>query len=183
MMTPALPSSPDQNARQRELNPVLSAALSSLDMDLDAELARYQLAQQPISPSSEGDVISTASSPMLGDQGDGRSLPAIAAMSNFSQNPFSDSISDYADCSVTSLQPQDPEADQGSVAPETYLASSEELLRSLEEDTEASDVEPPRRRRLPNVLTPLGVGLMLLVSLSSLTVVAILFNARSARLA
>lgn len=68
---------------------------------------------------------------------------------------------DLADPYANNLQPDD------------YLASSEQLLRSLAE--EEADVRA-ERRFLDSVLTPLGVGLMLLLLLSSATVGYIVMN-------
>lgn len=178
MMTPALPSSSDQTSRQRELHPVLSAALSSLDMDLDAELTRYQLAQRPGSSLVKAGVLSSATSPEAAAQDDGQAGSAAVA-ADFVDNPFSNVAPGYDDLSAALTRTQAPDAEQSNAAPETYLASSEELLRSLD-NAEVSDAAPlPQQRRFPNLLTPLGVGLLLLISLSSLTAVTLLLNARS----
>ncbi|NEQ22178.1 MAG: hypothetical protein F6K28_23890 [Microcoleus sp. SIO2G3] len=58
--------------------------------------------------------------------------------------------------------------------PEDYLESSEQLLRSLGE--EEADIHQPRKRFTDRLLTPLGVGSVLLLLLSSATVAYIITN-------
>lgn len=62
--------------------------------------------------------------------------------------------------------------------PDDYLESSEELLRSLAEEEAVARVE---RGFMQNLLTPLGLGLMLLLLLSSATLGYLLMNPLGAR--
>ncbi len=76
-------------------------------------------------------------------------------------------------------EPADIEGDLANFAaepaqPEDYLESSEQLLRSLGE--EEADIHQPRKRFTDRLLTPLGVGSVLLLLLSSATVAYIITN-------
>jgi hypothetical protein len=76
-------------------------------------------------------------------------------------------------------EPADIEGDLANFAPEQaqpedYLESSEQLLRSLGE--EEADIHQPRKRFTDRLLTPLGVGSVLLLLLSSATVAYIITN-------
>ncbi|MEO0407270.1 MAG: SPOR domain-containing protein [Cyanobacteria bacterium P01_A01_bin.135] len=187
-----------QSSRQRDLHPVLSAALSSLDVDLEAELTRYQLAQcaalcsalsqRPHDTATDAvqlSATSTALTTMTHSGALGAITNHTAADLTGADNPFSEVPLEGLNTVTIGEAPSDHSTD----APQTYLASSEALLRSLdEEDTSTA----PRTWRLPAIftpraiashLTPLGVGLMLLVGLSSLMATTLVLDARSQRLA
>lgn len=60
--------------------------------------------------------------------------------------------------------------------PVDYLASSEELLRSIAEEDPALRTEPEPNALLNTLLTPLGIGSMLLLLLSSTTLGYVMMN-------
>ena len=169
--------------RQRDLHPVLSAALSSLDVNLEAELTRYQLArcdalihQQDASPETLALITIPKESHAIAGN------PAEAAIQGL-DNPFSAALLDGLNTTVL----RDTASPAPTDGPQTYLASSEELLRSL--DGPDDELSPHQKGRLPRVLerwnmallalTPLSVGLMILVGLSSLMATSLALNARS----
>jgi len=79
-----------------------------------------------------------------------------------------------ADPEANLLQPPDAEPE----LPEDYLASSEELLRSIaEEDPQQRAVQP--NQLLDTLLTPLGIGSLLLLMLSSATLGYLVMNPAS----
>jgi SPOR domain len=61
-------------------------------------------------------------------------------------------------------------------SPTDYLASSEELLRSIAEEDPALRAEPEPNALLNTLLTPLGIGSMLLLLLSSTTLGYVMMN-------
>ncbi|MGF1512487.1 MAG: hypothetical protein ACFB5Z_02150 [Elainellaceae cyanobacterium] len=150
-----------------------------------AQVGQVQVGQMQAGQAQVGQV---QTGPMPSAQAQSNLEMAIAAASSGVGGqilPYS--MGEYAD------ESQDASADS-TAAPETYLESSEELLRSLGdtygEASYADDLygrlpqggERPRRR-FPGLFTPLGVGLILLVGLSSLTLTYAFFNIRSAQVA
>ncbi|HEY9893630.1 MAG TPA: SPOR domain-containing protein [Candidatus Sericytochromatia bacterium] len=212
------------------INPVLQAALSSLDVQLEEELARYrrQRAGRPLmSPKGLGrnqthkpiDLMSVrggnqpqrpalgmstaplASFPLFMVQPGPEASPAdethqqkaqpspmnIASgaspgMVVADQNQADDNLGIQHD--TQPLTPPNQSAGRGDFAtvgvsqspPEDYLESSEQLLRSL---AEAETVPAPKKHFTEKLLTPLGVGSILLLLLSSATAVYFLSNPSS----
>ncbi|MDX2216322.1 MAG: SPOR domain-containing protein [Oculatellaceae cyanobacterium bins.114] len=179
------------------LHPVLQAALESLDVGLDEELTRYrrmrgrkpgqierkQRDRQPdtivIGASSAAHLPSDATLATSASHADG-SLPipplAIAA------DPLSDPFADYG--LQSSLTPFNPETGQPLTEhqseegePDNYLASSEELLKSIAEEEDLRAEQEPGM--LESLLTPLGIGSMLLLLLSSITFGYLIMNPNS----
>jgi len=76
---------------------------------------------------------------------------------------------------VKSDQTENTPTDDTPKEPDDYLESSEALLRSLTEE------QPPKRKpsNSDNLLSPLGIGSMLLLLLASLTLGYVLFNPKS----
>jgi hypothetical protein len=76
---------------------------------------------------------------------------------------------------VKSDQTENIPSDDTPKQPDDYLESSEALLRSLTEE------QPPKRKpsNSDNLLSPLGIGSMLLLLLASLTLGYVLFNPKS----
>jgi hypothetical protein len=75
------------------------------------------------------------------------------------------------------LQPEQSLAKPDELAPDNYLESSEELLKSIaEEEALRAEREP---RLLESLLTPLGIGSMLLLLLSSVTFGYLVMNPSS----
>ena len=212
------------------INPALQAALSSLDVQLEEELARYrrQRAGRPLmSPKGLGrnqthkpiDLMSVrggnqpqrpalgmstaplASFPLFMVQPGPEASPAdethqqkaqpsplnIASeappgMVVAAQNQADDNLGIQHD--TQPLTPPNQSAGRGDLAtvgvsqspPEDYLESSEQLLRSL---AEAETVPAPKKHFTEKLLTPLGVGSILLLLLSSATAVYFLSNPSS----
>ena len=212
------------------INPALQAALSSLDVQLEEELARYrrQRAGRPLmSPKGLGrnqthkpiDLMSVrggnqpqrpalgmstaplASFPLFMVQPGPEASPAdethqqkaqpspmnIASgaspgMVVADQNQADDNLGIQHD--TQPLTPPNQSAGRGDLAtvgvsqspPEDYLESSEQLLRSL---AEAETVPAPKKHFTEKLLTPLGVGSILLLLLSSATAVYFLSNPSS----
>lgn len=217
----------------QSIKPALQAALVSLDMQLEEELARYrrQKAGRPVMPPrglgrhqvrKPLDLISvdrageTVQRPALGMSTAPKiSMPLTSA--HQTPAPLSDwetereefpptsqpsrvsSVpSGLSDASIipspsnattdrpapaprmTERQtaPGQSESDLAAFAdaqaqPEDYLESSEQLLRSLAEDEKRAE---PQKRFTDRLLTPLGVGSILLLLLSSATLVYIFTN-------
>lgn len=90
------------------------------------------------------------------------------------------SYGDLADLSAYAPSPTLRKLMQaGTVPPESptdYLASSEELLRSIAEEDPALRAEPEPNALLNTLLTPLGIGSMLLLLLSSTTLGYVMMN-------
>jgi len=213
------------------INPALQAALSSLDVQLEEELARYrrQRAGRPLmSPKGLGrnqthkpiDLMSVrggnqpqrpalgmstaplASFPLFMVQPGPEASPAdethqqkaqpspmnIASgaspgMVVADQNQADDNLGGIQH-GIQPLTPPNQSAGRGDLAtvgvsqspPEDYLESSEQLLRSL---AEAETVPAPKKHFTEKLLTPLGVGSILLLLLSSATAVYFLSNPSS----
>ena len=218
------------------INPVLQAALVSLDVQLEEELARYRRqrsgrpvtslrglgrhqTRKPIELISVERVSSPTQQPALGmstappvmfplamvkpipegtptQESDreqitqtGQLETASAAISEPTSGgvvPFPANATDNnltAEESVTqSLNRPEESADgRGDLVtvaatqtpPQDYLESSEKLLRSLAEEEKSA---PPRKRFTDKLLTPLGVGSILLLLLSSATLAYLITN-------
>lgn len=207
------------------INPTLQAALSSLDVQLEEELARYrrQRTGRPLmSPKGLGrnqthkpiDLISVErvrnqpQRPALG-----MSTAPLASFPLFMVQPAPEAsshqtppnplniTSDTSPGMVVAAQnqaddnfgsqpgtepptPPIPLAGGGGLAtagisqspPEDYLESSEQLLRSL---AEAETAPAPKKPFTEKLLTPLGIGSLLLLLLSSATAVYFLSNPSS----
>lgn len=175
------------------LHPKLQRALGCLDMRLDEELARYrrqkagrstpsidglrrkQVAQVDLMSFSSADVISTSQS---GDDRASSISPVLSASIPLRHDPVevSELSSDLAVIStdrdddhatlIHSLQDSEAnhELTDSSTPADDYLESSEELLRSLAREEAQVQVE---RGFLEGLMTPLGVGAMLMLLLSS----------------
>lgn len=212
------------------INPVLQAALASLDVQLEEELAHYrrQRAGRPVTP-ARGLSRYQARKPLdliAVDQGNKKTQRPALGMSTAPQisfplvmnpmptatpdretnqelaaqtdpqyppsslpsepaSPLVTSAWNNADASHStqgmreSLTPQDKRTEAAGdlvplaaaqSQPEDYLESSEQLLRSLaEEQTETT----PKKRFADRFLSPLGVGSILLLLLSSATLIYI----------
>lgn len=177
------------------LHPTLRAALGSLDVQLEDELALYRRQRRTVpamaasriaqkTPPPPLEVVHLnfpeAVAPALGaspglsvEELDSKALPPAIAQENLaletlSKNPSPEPIPG----TVT------PQLAAGS--PENYLESSEQLLKSLTEETPEKTSEEPEENEPPsfadNLLTPLGLGSMLLLLLSSASLGYLLMN-------
>ncbi|NEP61926.1 MAG: SPOR domain-containing protein [Symploca sp. SIO2G7] len=217
-----------QSSSNQSLNPCLQAALGSLDVQLEEELARYRRkragrpvksarglgsnqvrqpielisikkpvaqTQQPILQESSAPVISLPQTPELRmpptvlpqemspelisdtEQLDDSSVVAP----ELPESPIDESLvapsgeneqltsSEETTEEAANLLPSEPSQEQ----PEDYLESSEKLLESLREEEANTQ---PQKRFTSQLLTPLGVGLMLLVLLSGATMIYLAMN-------
>lgn len=201
------------------LHPVLQAALGSLDIQLEDELARYrrQRAGRPVMPprgfrrhqtrkpldlisletpggQTQQRALGMSTAPVMSfPLGMGNQTPAaepfneterldahLSASSEPSQGLVVPSAKAAADPAGTepnvTKRRESAEGDLVSLGadqspPEDYLESSEKLLESLSEQEEP--VQPQKPNRL---LTPLGIGSILLLLLSSATVIYLATN-------
>jgi hypothetical protein len=212
------------------INPVLQAALTSLDVQLEEELAHYrrQRAGRPVTPArglsryqarkpldliavdqgqqkTQRPALGMSTAPQisfplvmnpmptatpdretnqeLADQSDQQYPPS--SLSSDPTSPLVTSAWSNADAAHStqgvreSLTPPDKRAEPGGdlvplaaaqSQPEDYLESSEQLLRSLSE--EQADTAP-KKRFADRFLSPLGVGSILLLLLTSTTLIYI----------
>lgn len=158
------------------INPALQAALSNLDVQLEAELARYRR-QQGRTSANNPSQQPPARSPMEPIAISITDPPQPAIASNplpssakeqlvLSPNPSSDSSAQTPTGNLVNPHTSQP-------AVEDYLASSEQLRRSLsDEDAKL----PDESSLLDGVLSPLGIGSMLLLLLSSVSMGYLLMN-------
>lgn len=197
---PSTASSPTEPLPSHGLHPILGAALQCLEIDLDAELKRYRKSRTPdsesgvaqpspddsdrtsaavpVSPSSETEMesLDTAASPELiippSDPMDAEAveqpitspLTTSATLESLTPEP------------VSFPSPENADFDQlwseaAPVGPEDYLASSEELLKSLatEDATPVDSQSLPVSAEEPLLLpVVLGASLALLVAMIAL---------------
>lgn len=198
------------------INPVLQAALSSLDVQLEEELARYRrqrLGRPVTTPKGLGrhqtrkpiDLIAVervgtgpqrpalgmstsplASFPLFNVQPD----PEAAANAATQQTPSSQLNVAPASPGVVVAAPNQTDANSetppeqpsnlatvatSQAPPEDYLESSEQLLKSLAQET----TPPPKKPFAAKLLTPLGIGSLLLLLLSGATAAFVLSNPSS----
>ncbi len=166
------------------LHPAIQATLIGLDVTLDQELIRYRrqrtLRRHEPSPRVHQTpaLSSSAASPNFSNLSTASAAVPSAALGSASLY-YSADKSAAADGAIASTLPS-PEPHASSV--DGYLESSEELLRSLVDDPHASaqapneDDEPEEPGLIATLLTPLGVGSMLLLLLSSATLGYVLLN-------
>ncbi len=178
------------------LNPLLQAALSSLDISLEEELIRYRRLSKGSKPNfPQGNTLIQP--------------PPTAETLDLSQSaeasPEIDSVSTTTEInSTTQLQPNSPQENAASnlvhqpteseekqnlaepnnnqQPPEDYLESSEQLLRSLEENkSEPQKPEPQKTPAWKQVLfSPLGIGSVAVFVVASTLFGATLLDSQTA---
>jgi hypothetical protein len=165
-----------RSAAPPSINPALQAALSNLDVQLEAELARYRR-QQGRTPATNPSQQPPARSPVESIAISITDPPQPAIASNplpssakeqlvLSPHPSADSSAQTPTGNLVNPHTSQP-------AVEDYLASSEQLRRSLsDEDANL----PDESSLLDGVLSPLGIGSMLLLLLSSVSMGYLLMN-------
>ncbi len=214
-------SNESNSSPNSSLNPVLQAALSSLDVQLEEELARYrrQKTGRPVT-SSKGLGRNLTRKPIdliaverVGTQPQrpalGMSTAPLASFPLFMVQPDAapqttplEQINVATDSPGMVVAAPNPTADQSGTPPQTehltahspskagdlatvatpesppedYLESSEQLLRSLAQEEATPQPQKPFAAKL---LTPLGVGSILLLLLSSATAAFVLSNPAS----
>jgi hypothetical protein len=171
------PSSAEFNSYS--LHPALRCALATLDTRLEDELARYRRyrAGMRVSPSSSNlpKAIEPAAARPAAKKA-GLDLPFIFTPPEAQEPPIDrlvadDSLAtgqeDFAPLAVWAGEPTQEDAGfqlGEAEMPQDYLESSEELLRSLAQEESGEAIE---RNILDNLLTPLGVGSLLLMLMGS----------------
>lgn len=169
-------------ATKPSLNPALQMALGSLDVRLDNELERYRLAAKrwqsvasrtPVSPPSvkivEGRLAPTPPPSVSASE-------TASDPQNASPTPLPEQLELPApDDASNPPQNLADDAPPTSLPPQAYLESSEQLLDSqIEPVAEASD-----ERSVKSLMTPLGVGSILLFLAASATLGYVLANPNS----
>lgn len=204
------------------LHPTLQAALGSLDVQLEVELARYRRQRRTRGGRAKPSAAPKAASSQqrhpkpidmiaIGAIG-GRTQPrpevppdvALDPSGSLDQDLWQQPLdgsaaaghltiasdlspkttaSDAATSSQSALKSghsaSRPHAAEDQLEAE-YFASSEELLRSLAEEDVA--LQTPQRNWLADLLTPLGIGSLLLLLLSSATIGYLILNPASLRI-
>jgi hypothetical protein len=154
------------------LHPALRCALATLDTRLEDELARYRRyrAGLRVAPSSSNlpKAIEAAPAKPVAKKA-GLDLPFIFTPPEEIQAPAIEpdnmmAADHFAPLAVWSGEPAQTEGLGEAEMPQDYLESSEELLRSLAQEESGEAIE---RNILDNLLTPLGVGSLLLMLMGS----------------
>ncbi|MEA5513626.1 hypothetical protein [Nodularia sp. UHCC 0506] len=181
------------------LKPPLAAALASLEVPIDQELARYRRTRIGVriqNQSPMGSDIGSQSSDLPDHQATGGKITPTAFILNgtseansapnspdyFNLISDSESINSHIPPSATnsssSIVPAVVDGDKNdhSSQPDDYLESSEALLQSLT-DAEQSTELPSHPN--DNFLSPLGIGSMLLLLVASLTLGYVVLNPNS----
>jgi len=186
-----MPKSNHTSPKLPTIHPTLKAALGSLDVQIEEELARYrkQRKVQPVMPASR---IGQKPTPLplevvhldFPPQGTPLELP----LEETAAKALPESIVTEANLISSSASSQNsqltPNSQHGETPPENYLESSEQLLKSLTESGQqggaapVGDVEEETEvaTLADHLLTPLGVGSMLLLLLSSASLGYLLLN-------
>lgn len=160
----------DGSSPTPDLQPGLKVALGSMDVELEAELARYRRQSkksQPFAPISTTQIPEgkfQVPAPTLSADSQPPSTPPTAAAS-ISIAPTAPSTPKTEEIATI------PPAAQTPSAPNDYLDSSEELLRTT--DDEPVESSTPKQNAL---LTPLGIGSGLLFLLAATTLGYVAFN-------
>ncbi|MBD2081606.1 hypothetical protein [Leptolyngbya sp. FACHB-17] len=172
------------------LNPKLQQALSCLDLRLEDELTRYRrqraglsvapIVLRPKQPQKKPLELAAATdteAPALPQ------APPKAISFDLGTSSMSDQSIAAADTDESAMIPYEPEtagaalfeiANPGEQAPaEDYLESSEQLLKSLKREEAKVEVE---RGFLQSLSTPLGIGSMLTLLLSSAMLGYVIMN-------
>jgi hypothetical protein len=175
--------SEEETSAQPSLNSKLQRALNCLDVQLEEELTRYrrQRAGRSIAPSNGLKRKQPAKLELMSLGEPAPAMPQVPSLSAHSDSPFEPDLQpsfDPDESSRLAILPPEPQTDHeilyppqvesthlaGSAPPDDYLESSEELLRSLAREEAQVRVD---RGFLESLATPLGVGSMLMLLLSS----------------
>ena len=188
------------------LNPALTKALASLEVQLDQELTRYRRTRKTSRQQTSGSVqsynrqrktallndiqlpavppITPVKNPFLTTKTEAMNFPQEFAISDIEENPTPpNSAKSSSSIVLTKIQPPENQTllstNDPPKQPDDYLKSSEALLRSLT----AEKTQTPNSPNSPNfrnsVLSPIGIGSMLLLLLTSLTLGYIVLNPKN----
>ncbi len=188
------------------LNPVLTTALASLEVQLDQELTRYRRtrknARQQPSRSVESytrhkktallndiqlpavpPIAIPPENPFLTTETEAINFPQEFTTPEIEETPTSPNLEKSSSSIVpTKIQPAENQTllttNDTLKQPDDYLESSEALLRSL--TAEAPQTQTPNSRSSrDSVLSPMGIGSMLLLLLASLTLGYVVLNPKN----
>ncbi|MFW6359880.1 MAG: SPOR domain-containing protein [Chroococcales cyanobacterium] len=166
------------------INPVLQAALSSLDIQLESELTRYRrLRERPIKPRRQPSEASSPSSrlkeiafepttkPPANNPSAkaGDSAIALPSMGKPLDNNVEEAVSTLVHQPQESATQSESAAQSDSVPPQIppqdYLESSEKLLQTLAEEENVNEADSNDSNPL---FTPLSVGAVLVLFVASM---------------
>lgn len=195
-----MPRSPKTPNDIQSIHPTLRAALGSLDVQLEEELARYRkqrravpvmaasrIGQPPSHPPLEVVNLHLPSSPVAAsalpptEETAAKSFPGgvdtpDSIVNSAPQNQLAAATGAKIGEELGSSSLVASHNPSATTAPENYLESSEQLLKSLAEESAESKEEVETSSLADNLLTPLGMGSMLLLLLSSASIGYLLFN-------
>jgi hypothetical protein len=186
-MNPRSSVTSSQELSPTPLHPSISAVMGTLDINLEKELTQYRrhrrLAEQWVPPSRRltlqppsqtvelitptGEEKTKVSAPYLG----GEEKPSTSVPSNGSSSLLVITPARYGGAIETSSAPK-PATPESGPAPEKYLESSAELLKSLEE---SNNNTPREAASNDSLFTPLGIGSLSLFLLSCITLGYVIF--------
>jgi hypothetical protein len=156
-----------QDSQTSLLNPALQAALNCLDVDLEQEIFRYKR-RQGIKRASDRGLLTVGSSP---------SSDLVTTTTSSRPNP--DISTPVASSFQPSINPQNralrssagvlTKTETTTAPPDDYLASSEQLLRSLAEDPKSL-----KQAQKSGWLNPLGLAALLLLLVAGVTLAYVL---------
>ncbi|MDY6781238.1 MAG: hypothetical protein SW833_01555 [Cyanobacteriota bacterium] len=151
---------PAETSQASKPHPTLSAALSCMDVQLEAELARYrrQRADRGESPAASTSPQSLILPALTVDP-----AGAIVPSPLPAQQPDRETeFEPPSEGDGIPLPPIESPSQLDEPTPDDYLESSEQLLRDLEQESNSQETAPtPTLTK--RLLSPLGVGSMLLV--------------------
>ncbi len=192
-------NSGSQPSKTPGLKPVLAAALACLEVQLDQELARYRRTKTTYRTPSQSHLGSSSSSqPQQFTEITAATptasyelspTPPVSVPETHKVEPIPQTIPERPKVEPT---PPGDRSDSGSIVPtvvkdsqnenninsepDDYLESSEALLRSL---TEEQPSNQKRTSTADSLLSPLGIGSMLLLLVASVTLGYVVFNPKS----
>lgn len=177
-----------------ELNPTLSTALASLEVQLEQELTRYRRTRktfrQQTSVSTEA-YIRIPKNPDLNDiqlpvvpptATQAISLPQELTIPEVQENPIPENVA-ISNSSIVHTKIQTPEnqtllaTNNTPQIPNDYLESSEGLLRNLTGGQETKKTNVPKSRE--TVLSPVGITSIFCLLLATLTLSYVIFNPKN----
>jgi hypothetical protein len=172
-----------QSVRQTVASPIHQSVerptTSSVPQGVEFSVAKSGKSAVPTLEStlhpSPASVVSTAEARISEPEQTADELASARIASYAEQND----LSAYAPSSTLQKLIQQPVPYSAPDAPDDYLASSEELLRSIAEEDRELGAERDPNTLLDTLLTPLGVGSMLLLVLASTTVGYVIMNPTS----
>lgn len=173
-----------QELSPTSLHPSISAVMGTLDINLEKELTQYRrhrrraeqwvppsrrLTLQP--PSQTVELITPTPEENTNASVGGEEKPSTSVSSNGSSSLLVITPAHSGGAIETSSAPK-PATPESSPAPEKYLESSAELLKSLEE---SNNTTPRETASNDSLFTPLGIGSLSLFLLSCITLGYVIF--------